>query len=107
MIPKALAEKFWGAKSSGLKAYDLVSPERASKNIGEFCILMPGQENAVLTEEIIIARTNTQLFDQFYLLWALTLKEVVAQWERIVFMQTNREDVGKRMYEIQIPIPAS
>jgi hypothetical protein len=107
MVPIALAEKFWGANNSGLLAYDLLSPERASKNIGEFCILMPGQENAVLTKEVIIVRTNTDLFDQFYLLWALTLKEVVEQWERIVFMQTNREDVGKRMYEIKIPVPNS
>jgi hypothetical protein len=107
MVPIALAEKFWGANNSGLLAYDLLSPERASKNIGEFCILMPGQENAVLTKEVIVVRTNTDLFDQFYLLWALTLKEVVEQWERIVFMQTNREDVGKRMYEIEIPVPNS
>ena len=123
MIPLALAKKFWGSDVSGLNAYDaecvtpqapplqggdwrdLISPERASKNIGEFCVLMPGQENAVLTKEVIVIRANTKLFDQFYLLWALTLKEVVCQWERIVFMQTNREDVGKRMNEIMIPIP--
>lgn len=107
MVPIALAKKFWGDDTSGLNAYDLVSPERASKNIGEFCVLMPGQESSVLTKEVIVVRTNTDLFDQFYLLWALTLKEVVAQWERIVFMQTNREDVGKRMHEILIPIPES
>ncbi|WP_203141008.1 hypothetical protein [Marinobacter mangrovi] len=107
MVPLSLAHKFWGGLSSGLQAYDLISPERASKNIGEFCVLMPGQESAVLTKEIIGIRTNTELFDQFYLLWALTLKETVAQWERIVFMQTNREDVGKRMQEIKIPVPNS
>ncbi|GAB6059283.1 hypothetical protein [Desulfonatronum parangueonense] len=107
MIPIALAKEFWNDETSGLKAYDLISPERASKNIGEFCILMPGQEIAVLTKEVIVVRANTDLFDQFYLLWALTLKEVVAQWDRVIFMQTNREDVGKRMYEIMIPIPAS
>lgn len=107
MVPLALAEKFWGGESSRLKAYDLISPERASKNIGEFCILMPGQERSLLTKEVIVIRSNTELFDQFYLLWALTLKEVVSQWERIVFMQTNREDVGKRMNEILIPVPDS
>lgn len=107
MVPQYLAHKFWGDISSGLQAYDLLSPERASKNIGEFCVLMPGQESAVLTKEIIGIRTNTELFDQFYLLWALTLKETVIQWERIVFMQTNREDVGKRMQEIKIPVPDS
>uniref|UniRef100_UPI000B9F39F1 hypothetical protein n=1 Tax=Vibrio sp. V11_P1A41T118 TaxID=1938666 RepID=UPI000B9F39F1 len=46
-----------------------------------------------------------ELFYQFYLLWALRLNAVNAQWERIVFMQTNREDVGKRMLEIEIPVP--
>ena len=107
MIPVELAKKFWGSEHSGLCAYDLISPERASKNIGEFCVLMPGQEKAVLTKEVIVVRTNIELFDQFYLLWALTLNEVVSQWERIVFMQTNREDVGKRINEIQIPVPSS
>jgi type I restriction enzyme M protein len=107
MVPIELAKKFWGDESSGLCAYDLISPERASKNIGEFCVLMPGQEKAVLTKEVIVVRANTDLLDQFYLLWALTLNEVVVQWERIVFMQTNREDVGRRINEIQIPIPES
>ncbi|TOE12879.1 hypothetical protein [Vibrio parahaemolyticus] len=106
MVPLDLAKKFWGSSNSGLQPYDLISPERASKNIGEFCVLMPGQEKAVFTKEVIIVRAvNEELFDQFYLLWALSLNEVRAQWERIVFMQTNREDVGKRMLEIQIPVP--
>lgn len=106
MIPVDLAKKFWGGETSGLKPYDLISPERASKNIGEFCVLMPGQEKAVFTKEVIIVRAlERTLFDQFYLLWALSLNEVRAQWERIVFMQTNREDVGKRMREILIPVP--
>lgn len=105
MVPLALAQNLWGGNSSGFKKYDLISPERASKNIGEFCILMPGQENSVFTREVIVVRSNSELFDQFYLLWALTLKEVVCQWERIVFMQTNREDVGGRINEIVIPIP--
>jgi len=37
----------------------------------------------------------------------MTLNIVRNQWKRIVFMQTNREDVGKRFYEIMIPIPPS
>lgn len=106
MVPIDLAKKFWGGDDSGLLPYDLVSPERASKNIGEFCVLMPGQERAVFTKEVIIVRAlDHKLLDQFYLLWALSLNEVRAQWERIVFMQTNREDVGKRMLEILIPVP--
>src|SRR5262245_5423932 len=43
-------------------------------------------------------------FDTFYLLWAMTLKIVRDQWRRVVFMQTNREDVGKRYLEISIPL---
>lgn len=38
---------------------------------------------------------------------ALSLKIVRQQWNRIVFMQTNREDVGNRVNEIRIPYPKS
>lgn len=108
MVPLELAKQFWRGDSSGLQPYDLVSPERASKNIGEFCVLMPGQQNVVLTKEVIVVRaTEAASFDQFYLMWALSLSSVRKQWERIVFMQTNREDVGKRMMEILIPVPSN
>jgi type I restriction enzyme M protein len=104
-VPRAVAERFWGGSNSGLKAYDLLSPERASKNIGDFCVLMPGQEPVVLTKEIIVFRPGPSAnFDAFYLLWAMTLKIVRDQWKRIIFMQTNREDVGTRYYEIEIPL---
>ena len=105
MIPFALAKKYWKGATSNLRAYDLISPERASKNIGEFCVLLPGQERVVLTKEIIGLRSDNMLFDQFYLLWAMNLPYVRRQWNRIVFMQTNREDVGSRFLEIEIPIP--
>lgn len=105
MIPLSLAKKFWKKESSGLKAFDLLSPERASKNIGEFCLLLPGQEQVVLTKEIIGLRSTTDLFDQFYLMWVMNLPFVRNQWNRVVFMQTNREDVGKRFLEIKVPIP--
>ena len=70
MIPLSLAKKYWRGKSSGLQAFDLISPERASKNIGEYCVLMPGQERIVLAKEVICIRAlqNTP-FDQFYLMW--------------------------------------
>jgi hypothetical protein len=106
-IPMALAKKYWKGKTSGLQAYDLLSPERASKNIGEFCVLMPGQEQIVLTKEVIGLRSKSELFDQFYLMWAMNLPVVRHQWERVIFMQTNREDVGDRFLEIEIPIPKS
>jgi type I restriction enzyme M protein len=107
-IPQRLAEKMWRGKSSGLQAYDILSPERTSKNIGDFCLLMPGQEQVVLTKEIIVLRPGPKAnFDSFYLLWAMTLKIVRDQWRRVVFMQTNREDVGKRWLEIEVPVPTS
>jgi hypothetical protein len=107
-IPQRLAEKMWAGKSSGLRAYDILSPERTSKNIGDFCLLMPGQEQVVLTKEVIVLRPGPKAdFDSFFLLWAMTLKLVRDQWRRVVFMQTNREDVGKRWLEIEIPVPGS
>lgn len=105
MIPLELAKKYWKGDTSKLHEYDLLSPERASKNIGEFCVLQYGQENIVLTKEILVVRGESKLFDQFYLMWALSLPVVRRQWDRIIFMQTNREDVGDRYYEIEIPIP--
>jgi hypothetical protein len=104
-IPRSVARAFWKGDHSALRAFDLVCPERTSKNIGDFCVLMPGQEQVVMTKEVIILRPGKMAdFDPFYLLWALTLKVVRDQWRRIVFMQTNREDVGKRYLEIEIPI---
>ena len=108
LIPLELAKIYWRGETSNLKPYDLISPERASKNIGDFCVLMPGQERIVLTKEVIIIRATAGAhFDQFFLLWALTLDEVRSQWRRIVLMQTNREDVGDRVGEIEIPVPRS
>lgn len=105
-IPLSVAKKFWGGPESGLKAFDLLCPERTSKNIGDFCILLPGQERVVTTKEVIVLRPGPKAnFDPFYLLWALSLKVVRDQWRRIIFMQTNREDVGKRYLEILLPVP--
>ena len=67
---------------------------------------MPGQENVVLTKEIIVLRPGPKAtFGPFYVLWALHSKIVRDQWNRVVFMQTNREDVGSRWLEIEIPVP--
>ena len=105
-VPASVARSFWRGDSSGLAAYDLVCPERTSKNIGDFCVLMPGQEQVLMTKEVIVLRPGPKAdFDAFYLLWAFTLKIVRDQWKRVVFMQTNREDVGRRFYEIKVPIP--
>ena len=59
-----------------------------------------------MTKEVIVLRPGPEAdFDSFYLLWALSLKIVRSQWKRVVFMQTNREDVGKRYHEIRLPVP--
>ena len=104
-VPQRVAEDKWRGGSSGLRAFDVLSPARTSKNIGDFCVLMPGQERVVLTKEVIVLRPGPAArFDSFYLLWALTLSIVREQWKRVVFMQTNREDVGARWQEIEIPV---
>ena len=76
-VPRVVAERFWRGHDSGLKAFDLICPERTSKNIGDFCVLMPGQEQVLTTKEVIVLRAAEDAgFDQFYLLWAMTLKIV-------------------------------
>mgnify|MGYP001688053626 FL=1 len=68
-------------------------------------MLLPGQEQAVFTKETLIMNvTDKAPFDNFYLGWALDLDAVRKQWPRVVFMQTNREDLGTRYREILIPI---
>ncbi len=106
MVSQEVAQDLWRGDDSGLAAFDLLSPERASSNIGEFCVLMPGQERVVVTREVIVLRvTDKAPFDPFYLLWALSLRVVRDQWKRVIFMQTNREDVGYRFTEILVPVP--
>lgn len=111
LIPVELAKKFWKTKTgkSNLQAWDLISPSRASSNIGEFAILVPGEEQIVLTKEVFVIRVqeNDMGYSPFYLLWALSLKEVRKQWQRVTLMQTNREDVGARYKEVRIPKPIS
>jgi type I restriction enzyme M protein len=107
-VPLKIAQHYWRGENSGLRAFDLLCPERTSKNIGDFCLLMPGQEQVLLTKEIIVLRVEPRAdFDAFYLHWAMTLKIVRDQWKRFVFMQINREDVGKRYLQISIPVPRS
>jgi hypothetical protein len=108
LVPESLARTFWREPSSGLRAYDLISPERASKNIGDFCVLMPGQEQVVLTKEVLVFRPGSDApFDAFYLMWLMSLTIVRQQWHRVIFMQTNREDVGRRFEEIEVLVPPS
>lgn len=104
MVSKTTAEKFWRGKNSGIKAWDIATPSRASKNIGEPCMVLPGQEQMVLTKEILLFSVSGEApIDPFYLFWALSLTDVAAQWKRVIFMQTNREDLGNRYRLIMIP----
>ncbi len=108
MVPRQVAEKFWHGRTSGLVAWDILTPNRASSNIGEFAIVMPGEEDVVLTKEMFVFRVvDDTLIDPFYLFWALCLRAVREQWRRIVLMQTNREDCGDRYREIVLPMPSS
>ena len=104
-VTDIVARRYWRGANSGLQPYDLITPARASKNIGDIAVLMPGQERVVLTKEMLVMRPGPKAdFEPFYFLWAMSLKIVRQQWQRIVFMQTNREDTGTRYREIQIPM---
>jgi type I restriction enzyme M protein len=106
LISEQVARRYWRGDDSGLAQWDLITPSRASSNIGEFAILLPGEERIVVTKEVLVLRTKeSEDYDPFYLLWALSLKAVRDQWRRVALMQTNREDCGSRYKEIVIPKP--
>lgn len=107
-VSEVVAKRFWRGTDSHLQPFDLITPARTSKNIGDLAVLMPGQERVVLTKEVLVLRPGPHAsFDSFYLLWALSLRIVRQQWRRLVFMQTNREDTGSRYRELVIPLASS
>jgi type I restriction enzyme M protein len=104
LVTESVARRYWRGGVSGIETWDLVTPNRASSNIGEFAIILPGEEQVVITKEVFVLRVmNRELIDPFYLLWALSLKSVRDQWRRIALMQTNREDCGNRYREVLLP----
>jgi len=108
LIPISIAKRLWRGEQSGLNPWDVITPNRASSNIGEFAILLPGEEQLVITKEVFVFRVvDSTVWDPFYLLWALSLQSVREQWRRIALMQTNREDCGDRYKEIILPNPKS
>lgn len=108
LIPRKVAESFWRGGTSGLEAWDVLTPNRASSNIGEFAIIMPGEEQVVLTKEMFVFRVKDRsVWSPFYLFWTLCLQAVREEWRRITLMQTNREDCGDRYREIVLPNPPS
>lgn len=106
LVPVAVAKRLWRGDNSGLQAWDVITPNRASSNIGEFAILLPGEERIVVTKEVFVFRIRDEtIWDPYYLHWALSLRAVREQWRRVALMQTNREDCGDRWKEIVLPKP--
>lgn len=88
---------------------DLVSPARASSNIGQFSMVMPWQTHVVLTREVLVLRAmeNRRGIDPALLLALMSLKVVQQQYGHLALMNTNREDLGDRWREVRIPLPDS
>ena len=103
-IPVDEAKRLRGSRI--LLPFDLVTPTRASKNIGLLGVVMPWQVNVVLTKEIVILRmADKSRLSPWLLLVMMSLRVVNDQFRYLVMMQTNREDLGKRLYELKVPIP--
>lgn len=108
MVPEDVARRMWRGERSGLEDWSVLTPSRASSNIGEVVVLLPGQTQVVLTKEVLVfSAAEAAPFDNFYLAWALDLPEVREEWRRVTFMQTNRDDVGDRYREVLVPVPPS
>ena len=103
-IPEETAERL--RRDRGLEAFDIVIPTRASKNIGLGAVVMPWQTQVVLTKEIAVLRcTSEGRVSPWLLLVMLSLRVVNDQFRFLVQMQTNREDLGRRLFELKIPVP--
>ncbi len=94
-------------KGRHLRAWDIVTPTRASKNIGFFGVVMPWQTDLVLTREIAVWRVKegAKALSPSLLLALMSLKVVHDQFDYLVLMQMNREDLGERFREVVLPIP--
>ena len=103
-IPDEEAKRLRRKKT--LKAFDLVTPTRASKNIGLVALVMPWQTHVILTKEILVLRCGkSSRISPWLLLVMMSLRVVNDQFRYLVQMQTNREDLGKRFFELLIPVP--
>jgi type I restriction enzyme M protein len=87
---------------------DLLTPSRASSNIGQFSLVLPWQTDVLLTKEILILRVveNKEGITPFLLLGVMSLRVVQDQYKTLALMQTNREHLGDHWREVKIPIPA-
>ena len=103
-IPPKEADRLRGDRS--LQPFDLVTPTRASKNIGLLGVIMPWQTSVVLTKEIAVIRIgHTTRLTPWLVLVMMSLSVVNDQFRYLVLMQTNREDLGRRIQEVMLPIP--
>jgi type I restriction enzyme M protein len=86
---------------------DLVTPSRASANIGQFCMVLPWQTHVVMTREMLILRVadNDRGITPFLLLALFSLKVVQDQYSNLALMQVNRDHLGDHWREVKIPIP--
>jgi type I restriction enzyme M protein len=60
LVSEVVARRYWRGESSGLEPWDVITPNRASSNIGEFAILLPGEEEVVLTKEVFVFRVANE-----------------------------------------------
>ena len=103
-IPEEIAKGL--RRNRNLEAFDIVIPTRASKNIGLGAVVMPWQTHVVLTKEIAVLRCPMESrVSPWLLLVMLSLRVVNDQFRFLVQMQTNREDLGRRLLELRIPVP--
>lgn len=96
-------------RGPALQYGDLVTPARASSNIGQFAMVMPWQTHIVLTKEVLIlrVRNNSVGITPFLLLALMSLQIVEIQYKTLVLMQTNREHLGDAWRDVRIPLPAT
>lgn len=67
---------------------------------------MPWQTDVVLTKEIAVIRIGeTRRLTPWLVLVMMSLEVVNDQFRYLVQMQTNREDLGRRIREMILPIP--
>ena len=105
-VHESVAAKY-RRKGPELRYGDLVSPARASSNIGQFSMVLPWQKQIVITKEVLILRVvdNDRDLDPFLLLALMSLKVVQDQYRHLVLMQTNREHLGDHWREVRVPLP--
>lgn len=111
-VPEEVAQQKWGSAGPNIEPYELVTPSRTSQNIGMWSIVMPWQTRMVFTKEFLRLRvlpndrsgSALEGLDYAYLLYVMSLKVVRDQYQFLVLMQTNREDLGARWREVLIPI---